>query len=416
METIPAGVFGAEIMARADALGRCTDVAGELTRVFLGPAYGQAAAMVTEWMVDAGMTVRTDAIGNVVGRYEGSVAGLPALVLGSHLDTVRDAGKYDGALGVIAPISAVKWLRNRGERLNFAIEVIGFADEEGVRFQTAFLGSHAVAGIFDAALLAHRDDAGVSMADALGDHGFDPAAIDGAARRRQQVLGYVEMHIEQGPVLEVAGLPVGVVTSINGSTRLEVSLSGEAGHAGTVPIELRRDALTAAAEAVLAVEKRCSVGQGLVGTVGKLVVAPGAANVIPGQARFTVDIRAPKDPDRAAAVDDVVAAIAEICARRNIGHELRRAYETPSCDCAPWLIRRLDAAISAHGLEPRHLPSGAGHDAMSMAALTDVGMLFVRCEGGVSHNPVEAIQEADADTATRVLCHFVRNFQPNETS
>src|SRR5690349_3637612 len=267
---------GARILERCDALARCSENPDGLTRVYLSAEQRDAGALVLRWMQEAGMSARLDAAGNVVGRYEGARPGLPCLMLGSHLDTVRDAGKYDGMLGVVGAIECVAALSARAARLPFALEVVGFADEEGVRFNVTLLGSHAVAGTFDPAHLDRTDAAGKTMREALADFGLDAAGITAAARRRDEVLAYVELHIEQGPVLEAEGLPVGVVTAINGGNRLAIELSGMAGHAGTVPMSLRRDALAAAAECVLAVERIAASESQLVGTVGKIEASPGA--------------------------------------------------------------------------------------------------------------------------------------------
>jgi allantoate deiminase len=358
------------------------------------------------------MAVRTDAVGNVVGRYEGSTPGLPALMIGSHLDTVRDAGKYDGMLGVVVGVECVAALNTAGERKDFAIEVVGFANEEGARFGATLTGSRAISGTLDAAQLASRDTAGETMADAMRGFGLDPAKVDAAARRRDELLAYIEVHIEQGPVLEAHDLPLGVVTAISGATRLMVELIGLAGHAGTVPMTQRQDALAAAAEAVLAVERHCQDTAGLVGTVGRIEAMPGAINVIPGQARFTIDIRAEKDADRTAAVDRVINAITQIAKRRRIGVNVKKLHEAPSCRCAPPLMAALERAVEAGGLPSMRLPSGAGHDAMAIAALTDVAMLFVRCKGGISHNPAESITAADAALASETLLRFIRDFAP----
>jgi len=410
-------IFGGEIMARLDELATCSEDPSGLTRVFLSPEAKRASGLVLGWMTEAGMDAQIDGIGNVVGRYEGMTPGLPALMLGSHLDTVRNAGKYDGMLGVVAAIACVKALHQGHERLPFAIEVVGFAEEEGVRFHSTLLGSRAVAGTFDEAVLQNRDDKGISIAEAMRAYGLDPNGIAGVARRPGDLLAYVELHIEQGPVLEAEGLPVGIVTSIAGATRLVVTITGNAGHAGTVPMALRRDALTAAAEAILSVETRCSAKTetsgtaGLVGTVGQIQVSPGASNVIPGTARFSVDIRAPNDIDRLAAVKEVTEAIAEICSRRGVGYDIQKVHESSSCACAPWLMDQLEAAVLAEGMRPHRLPSGAGHDAMAMAALTDIAMLFVRCKGGISHTPAESITPEDAYAGTQVLFRFVRQFK-----
>ena len=315
-------------------------------------------------------------------------------MLGSHLDTVRDAGKYDGMLGVVAAIECVHALNTKGKRLPFAIEVLGFADEEGVRFGCTLLGSRAVAGTFDPTLLEKVDHEGVSMQQALTDFGLDPAQIARAAHQHDDVLAYAELHIEQGPVLEAEGLSVGVVTAINGANRFLIEIDGMAGHAGTVPMNLRQDALAAAAECVLAIERRCASLPELVGTVGKLETLPGATNVIPGKVFFTIDIRSPRD--------------AEVALKMDPTHEGRTAA------CAPWLREQIGQAIAAERLPVRELSSGAGHDGMALVDLTDIGMLFVRCKGGISHNPAEAITLEDADTGARVFLRFIENFRPGD--
>jgi len=400
-------------MERCDALARCSEAADSLTRVFLSEASHAANRLVLGWMCEAGMSATLDAIGNVVGRYEGERPGLPALLLGSHLDTVRDAGRYDGMLGVVTAIECVASLAARGKRLPFAIEVIGFADEEGVRFGSTLLGSRAVAGTFKPEVLDSVDANGVSMRAAMRESGLDPERIAQAARRREDVLAYAELHIEQGPVLEAEGLPVGVVTAINGATRLAIEVEGFAGHAGTVPMDLRQDALAAAAECVLAIERRCGAVPELVGTVGRLEALPGAANVIPGKVRFTVDVRSPRDPERLAAVTEVAAAMQAICARRRVKLKISETHESGVVACAPWLMEQIGAAIAAEGIPVRRLPSGAGHDGMAMIELCDIGMLFVRCEKGISHNPAEAITAEDAETGARVFLRFIENFQAN---
>ncbi len=251
------------------------------------------------------------------------------------------------------------------------------------------------------------------MAGALRNFGLDPDRVTAAGRRREDLLAYVELHIEQGPVLEHAGLPVGCVTSINGATRLQICLRGMAGHAGTVPMAVRQDALVAAAEVILAVERRCSHEQDLVGTVGRIEASPGAVNVIPGECRFTIDVRAPEDDRRCIAVADIRAAVTDIAVRRGIHSSIVLMHDSPASPCAPWLMRQIDAAIAAQGVVPRRLPSGAGHDAMAMAAITDTGMIFVRCAAGVSHNPAESITVEDAQAGFATLCSFVRNLSPD---
>ncbi len=397
-------------MVRCEELARLSEQPDGLTRVFLSKEQRAANDLVMGWMREAGMSARLDAIGNVVGRYEGERDGLPCLMLGSHLDTVRDAGKYDGMLGVVTAIECVGSLNSRGGRMPFAIEVLGFADEEGVRFNATLLGSRAVAGTFDFTALDRRDQDGITMREALSSCGMNPDAIRSAARRREEILAYVELHIEQGPVLENEGLPVGIVTAINGATRFAVEINGTAGHAGTVPMTLRQDALAAAAECVLAVERRCARDAELVGTVGKLEALPGAVNVIPGKARFTIDFRAPENVKRTAAVEDTVAAMREICARRGESIDITKTHEGATAACAPWLMEQIGDAVTAVGVPLRKLPSGAGHDGMAMVNVADIGMLFVRCAKGISHNPAEAVTLDDVATGACVLLNFIEKF------
>ncbi len=410
-----AGV-GERLMAQAEELGAMTEVPGTVTRTFLTAQHRAAAHCVLAWMRDAGMEASIDAIGNVVGRYEGAQPGLPALLLGSHLDTVRDAGKYDGILGVLTAIACVAALHRQGERLPFAIEVIGFGDEEGVRFQSTLLGSRAVAGTFDNAVLERKDADGTTLRQAMFSFGLDPAAIPMAARRRGEVLGYIELHIEQGPVLEAENLPVGIVTSIAGGTRATLEVVGQSGHAGTVPMQLRRDALTAAAEMIVDIEWRARNNPGLVATVGRIAAAPGATNVIPGKVAFSLDLRAADDATRLAAYTDVLAAAHAIARRRGVTLALDRTLDSPAVACSDWLMAEIESAIVALGLKPLRLASGAGHDAMALASLCDVGMIFVRCKGGISHNPAESISATDAETGARVLYEVLRQLQRRELS
>ena len=405
--------LGEEIAGRITELGAISESKAHLTRLFLTSEHRAAADLILGWMRDAGMRAHIDAIGNVCGRYEGERPGLPCLMLGSHYDTVRDAGEWDGPLGLITAISCVANLNRNGRRMPFAIEVVGFADEEGVRFASTLLGSRAVAGTFDESVLSARDQAGIALRDALKDFGLDPGHIGVAARRRRELLAYLELHIEQGPVLEEQQLPVGVVTAIAGATRLSVRLAGMAGHAGTVPMALRRDALTGAAECIGAIEEFCRTDDGgLVGTVGYIHAAPGATNVIPGQVSFTMDIRAPTDQRRKRAVTDMVRRIEAIAKRRKLELQLNVTHENRTVPCAPWLKEQIAEAIAAEGFRVFELPSGAGHDGMAMIDVADVGMIFVRCRGGVSHPPDEHVELADADAGARVLLRIIENFRP----
>ncbi len=403
--------LGGEIIGRIDALGAISETTDNLTRIFLTPEHRAAADLILSWMRDAGMRAQLDAIGNVCGRYEGERPALPCLMLGSHYDTVRDAGKWDGPLGLITAISCVADLHKRGRRLPFAIEVIGFADEEGVRFASTLLGSRAVAGTFDESLLGSRDHAGVTMREALTQFGLDPEHIGAAARARSELLAYVELHIEQGPVLEAENLPVGVVSAISGATRLSVGLAGMAGHAGTVPMALRRDALAGAAECIVAIEQFCRTDQGLVGTVGYINAMPGATNVIPGRVSFTVDIRTASDSHRKLAVADIVRQIENIAKRRQLVLQVHVTHENRTVPCASWLKRQVAEAVGAEGYRAFELPSGAGHDGMAMIDIADVAMVFVRCRGGISHHPDEHVETADADTGARVLLRLIEGFR-----
>jgi allantoate deiminase len=409
--------LGDEIVGRINELAAISEAPEHLTRIFLTKQHRAAADLILDWMRSAGMRAHLDAIGNVCGRYEGEIAGSPCLMLGSHYDTVRDAGKWDGPLGLLTAISCVADLQKRARRLPFAIEVIGFADEEGVRFASTLLGSRAVAGTFDESVLGAKDRAGISMRDALSRFGLDPVHIGAAARTRGELLAYLELHIEQGPVLEAQDIPVGVVTAIAGATRLAARLTGMAGHAGTVPMRLRRDALAGAAECIVAIEEFCRTdGDGLVGTVGYIQAMPGATNVIPGQVSFTIDVRAPSDAHRKRAVADIVRKIEAVAKRRELGLQLDVTHENRTAPCAPWLKSQVANAIAGEGHRVLELPSGAGHDGMAMIDIADVGMLFVRCRGGISHHPDEHVDLADVDAAARVLLRLIENFEPRNAA
>lgn len=403
----------AKVLERIETLAGFSELDGGLTRVAYSKEYQVASETVIAWMTEAGMSARLDAVGNVVGRYEGETPGLPCLMMGSHLDSVRDAGKYDGPLGVLVPLACVESLSEAGHRLPFAIEIVGFVDEEGVRFKSTLLGSRAIAGTFENKALDATDEDDISVAQAMRNVGLDPAALPSAARQPSDVHAYVEFHIEQGPVLEDEDLPVGVVTAISGQTRLRATIEGTAGHAGTVPMTLRRDALAAASECILAVESLCRDGPpGLVGTVGELAVSPGASNIIAGSTHFSLDIRSPVDGERRQAVSSIEQAMRRIVDRRGLRLVLETTFDSDSCHCAPWLMDQLSAAIEADSLPVRQLPSGAGHDGMAMIALTDIAMLFLRCEGGISHNPLEAVSYDDVVTGLRVMQRFIEQFEP----
>ncbi len=400
---------GARLMARLDAFAAFTDEPGRLTRLFLSEAHRRAAAAFIAWCGEAGLAARIDPAGNVVARYEGKREGAPTLMLGSHIDTVRDAGRYDGNYGALASLAVVAKLSEARERLDHAVEIVAFGDEEGVRFRSTLSGSRALAGAYLEDALDQRDVAGVAMRDALKAFGGDPDKA--SSIRANHVACFVETHIEQGPVLEAEGLPLGVVTAINGATRLEVGVDGIAGHAGATPMNLRRDALTAAAEMALAIEARARRETDLVATIGRLEVWPGATNVIPGHVQFAIDVRAPDDERRAAALADIKARIDGIADARGVGATVAKTHEANAFVCDPRVVAGLTRAVDQLGVQPRLLPSGAGHDTMVMGALCPAGMLFVRCKGGISHNPLESITVGDCAYGLAALARFVRDFK-----
>ncbi len=393
----------ARAMERCEALNAFSEEPARLTRRYGTPALRQAMNATEGWLRSAGMTTRRDALGNLIGRYEGATPGAPALLLGSHLDSVRDAGKFDGPLGVLTALAAVEGLHERRERLPVAVEVIAFADEEGVRFRTAFLGSSAFVGSLEASKLEAVDDDEVSLREAIAAFGGDPDAVARGEGGLGPAVGWVEVHLEQGPRLEGLGLPVGVVSAIVGMNKVAVAFEGEAGHAGTVAMDRRRDALAAAAEFVLAAEAAARATAGLVATVGQIAAEPGASNVIPGLVRLSLDLRHPADGVRAAARVDLEEAARAIGARRGVGVAWERLTDTPATPCDPALTDRLAAAIAESDSPVERLPSGAGHDAVALAPRMPVAMIFVRCAGGVSHNPAESVAEADIAVAIDVL-------------
>jgi allantoate deiminase len=398
----------AQVVRRCRELAAVSEEEGRLTRRFATPAMARANDLVGGWMAAAGMQVGTDAAGNLVGRLEGADPAAGTLLLGSHLDTVRDAGAFDGPLGVLAAVACVERLQAEGAALPFAIEVLGFSDEEGLRYGTAYLGSRAVAGTFDPALLDLVDDDGVSLGAALRAFGGAPEDVAGASRRGERLLGYCEVHIEQGPVLEGRDVPVGVVSAIAGATRAELEFSGRAGHAGTVPMDARHDAACAAAEWVLAVEAAARAEPGLVATVGRLEARPGAPNVVPGAAVASLDARHADDAVRETAVTALRAEAQRIGAARGVEVAWREVMTASAVAADRALTAALSTAVAERGLAVVTLPSGAGHDGVALAELTGVAMLLVRCAGGISHHPDESVDEADVAVALDVLHGFVR--------
>lgn len=386
-------------------LERCDDLAGlsshaeKLERVHLSPEHAAANALVASWMTEAGLSTWQDAAGNQCARLEGETLGLPALLLGSHIDTVPDAGRYDGMLGVLLAIAAAGRVRASGIRLPFAIEIVAFSDEEGTRFGNALLGSRALAGTWNDDWWKLADADGITLFEAFQDFGLDPARLPGAFRRPEQLVGYLEAHIEQGPFLEDADRRLAVVTSIAGARRFALTMTGRAGHAGGTPYDRRRDALVGASELVVAVEEICK-RLGTIGTVGRLEAFPGGINVIPGRVEFSLDLRAEFDADRDESFSLIERAAAEICERRGLSFDATELYRADAVPCDPRLQAAIAAGIHATGdAEPLAFWSRAGHDGMAVVAVTPIAMLFLRCRGGVSHHPDEHVRKSDVAAA-----------------
>jgi allantoate deiminase len=399
-------------MQRVEALAKISDDPNCLTRTFCSPAMRRANALVGSWMRMAGMQVRTDAIGNLIGHYSSKSKiknqRSKILLLGSHLDTVRNAGKFDGPLGVLVAIACVQHLHDSKTRPPFDIEVIGFADEEGVRYQSTYLGSKVLAGTFSPKDLKRLDSDCISMADAIRRFGGKPEAIATAKLHPKRLLGYAEVHIEQGPILEQRNISVGVVQAIAGQTRLRFNFSGQAGHAGTTPMSLRRDALCAAAEFISAVETFARRTRGLVATVGEIAALPGASNVVPGKVRLSLDVRHPIDAIRNRVVSTLKQKAREIVNKRKIKFAVEIVHQTAAVACDLRLSALLAKAVMQHQLEIPLLPSGAGHDAAAMSAITPVAMLFVRCKAGISHHPDESASKKDVRVAIAVMHDFLQ--------
>ena len=401
----------ARVMQRCDELAACSETPGQLTRRFCTPAMKAAHEKVRTWFEAAGMTCRLDAAGNLIGHWEAATE--PAndssktLLVGSHLDTVANAGRYDGMLGVLLGVAIVELLAESSMRLPFAIDVIGFSEEEGVRHWTPYIGSRALVGDLPAEFLNKQDDDGISVIEALKLFGCDLSRIGAAQYRAEDVVAYVEPHIEQGPVLEAAGLPVGVVAGIAGQTRARFQFVGKAGHSGTVPMSNRQDALAAAAQFIGLVEHFAQQRDGLTATVGQIEVLPNVANVIPGEARLSLDVRHLDDEAREAAFRELTHQAALIAEQREIEFDLISMQHHPAVKCDATLSDRLREAVVAAGIKPMDLPSGAGHDAVMMARRFPVAMLFMRCAGGISHHPDESVTEVDVAVALEVLWRLV---------
>ncbi len=379
-----------------------------LTRPYLTDAHKAALDALRTWMTEAGMSVRIDPVGNMIGRYEGERPNAPALLIGSHIDSVQNGGRYDGALGVMLGVETVDAFARAGRRLPFAIEVIAFGDEEGSRFPASMLCSGALAAGADPAALEARDENGVTIAQALTAFGLDPAKAGEARRAPGEILAYVEPHIEQGPVLEAEDLPVGVVTGIAAQLRIKARFTGQAGHAGTSPMGLRRDAVAAAAAAILAVETVATEGgPHLVGTVGRIIASTSAFNVIAGSCEIGIDLRAASRDVRNAAAARIRERIEAIAAERNVGLEFTVVQDLPGSPSNETLTELMAEAVGDVGVRPYRLMSGAGHDAMMLSSLCPTTMLFIRCERGISHNPAETVRDDDVGVAALTMVAFV---------
>lgn len=391
---------------RLNQLARVSDERGATTRTFLSPAMQRANALVGRWMKGAGLSVREDSVANLIGRKAASRGTAPTLLLGSHLDTVCDAGRFDGALGVLLPISALEVIRSRGLALPFAVEVLGFSEEEGVRFSSAYLGSKGYAGRLKKSDLRLRDLFGTSVGEALAKRrgrAFSP----GAAPSRKNLIGYLEVHIEQGPVLEARGLAAGVVSSIAGQTRAKLVFGGRAGHAGTTPMSLRRDALAGAAAFVLAVEAYAGARPPLVATVGRIAAHPGAANVIAGSAEVSLDVRHPVDGRRRAALRALKEIGRRIARRRGLSFSVELIDDNDTVGCSKPLSALLAQSVRAREGRAFTLASGAGHDGVIVSSIAPIAMLFVRCRKGLSHHPDEFVAAGDLRAALEIVVDFL---------
>jgi N-carbamoyl-L-amino-acid hydrolase len=399
-----------------EALAQHTDPGcaelGQLTVTYLTDAHRACAVQLQQQMLDCGFDeVHIDAVGNVVGRYLASTPDAPSLLTGSHFDTVRNGGKYDGRLGIYVPMACVKALHQTKQRLPFAIEVVGFAEEEGQRYKATFLGSGALTGHFNPAWLAQQDADGITMRAAMQHAGL-PATLEAIAalqRDPKKYLGFVEVHIEQGPVLNELDIALGIVTSINASLRYQGEVIGMACHAGTTPMNRRRDAACAVAELALHIEKRALQDGDSVATIGMLQVPNGSINVVPGQCKFSLDLRAPSDAQRDALARDVLAELSAICERRGVRPTLEETMRAAAAPSAPEWQARWEAAVNALGVPLHRLPSGAGHDAMKLHEIMPQAMLFVRgLNSGISHNPLESCTSDDIDLCVRAFSHLLQ--------
>jgi allantoate deiminase len=405
-----------EVIARCQTLARFSEDAGSIRRTFLSPPMRECHREIAGWAAGCGATSRVDAAGNLRIVYPAAKPDAPRgqrLLIGSHLDTVPNAGKYDGMLGVVLAIALLDALQ--GRKLPFAIEVVGFSEEEGVRFGAPFIGSRALVGSLDEELLNRQDAQGISVRKAIADFGLNPAEVPQAAIG-SDVIGYLEFHIEQGPVLENADRPLGVVEAIVGQSRMEFTFTGKTNHAGTTPMNLRRDALAGAAEWISAVELRAQSGSGLVATVGAIQATPGAVNVIPGEVRLSLDVRHQDDESRRNAVDYLVCAAEDIAKRRGLAVQWNVMMNQRAVAMDRFLVSQVERSVSKAGCEPCRMVSGAGHDAMIMAAKVPSAMIFLRSPGGISHDPAESVDVSDVAKAIDCGLHLLEQLASSSES
>jgi allantoate deiminase len=393
-----------EVIARCKALASFSEDAGSTRRTFLSPPMRNCHRELTKWLTAAGAEVTVDAAGNLRGFYPAGQSAAPRLLLGSHLDTVPNAGSYDGVLGVVIAIALVESLERR--RLPFAIEVVGFSEEEGVRFGLPFIGSRALVGTLDEELLNRQDPNGISVRDAIRNFGLDPSETPRAALN-DHTLAYLEFHIEQGPVLESLGRSLGAVEAIAAQTRMEFEFRGRANHAGTTPMHLRRDAIAAAAEWIVAVERTAHNHPGLVATVGQIEAKPGATNVIAAEARVTLDVRHKSNDIRDRAAETLARLAHEIAERRGLTLRQEVLLSQRSVAMDPFLVEQVQEAIRSAGCQPHRMISGAGHDAMILAEKVPAAMIFLRSPGGISHDPAESVEVGDVEKALECGLHLL---------
>ena len=401
--------IGREILDKLNVLSKISEPSKGVTRLYLTKEYLEARNIIENWMKEAGLTTRIDGVGNLIGEYKSNNAEAKTLVMGSHQDSIEDGGKFDGILGVILPIVCIKNLLKEHGELNCNVKIISFAYEEGTTYGAACLTSKAVAGTFKEHLL-ELEYKGKKLKDAMEEYGFNPQKIDEYKMKKEDIDTFLEVHIEQGPVLEYENLPVGIVTAIQSCNRYLVKIKGQAGHSGTIPMKLRKDAGAAMAEIIYKSTKLAEELGEMVLTFGKMSVTPGAVNVIPGEAEFTIDIRAMKNTILVDTIEKIENIIKEIVERKGMSYSIQMTNEIMETACSPSVMEALEKSFIRQNIPVFKLPSGAGHDAQEMANIAEMGMLFVRCVDGISHNPIEDVREKDLDIAGNIIMDYIYNF------